>query len=440
MSIVSSVNLMSLMKWTILLMSLIAYESASGGLVGDKSSLRHTVRDLEGANDKITYTLRIVLKGNGFVRSMSDGQQTGAIVCGTRCSAGYYSRKVVTLVATPAAGFAFAGWSGGGCIGSTPCSLAIVKSKAITANFVSLPSAPAVTVPPLPPETPFPENAPKTADGDAILAYGPSGTALTRMRNPPADPTTALGKCAALVTFCYRKGVGSVDSCMASAPKCATNEPWNEESACCAAACQDKYAQARKGGADEATALTDSLFEAPSCMPQADTQYDAAAILPMLKARRVELVNMHNGLRALHCAQPLQWSRKLAHGAQAYAEQQAAAGCQLVHSPDALASKVGENLAILPSARDDIGVAVAAWYGEAASYDFSNPGFSSTTGHFSQLVWKSSRLLGCGAAACGDGRQFVVCNYNSPGNITNVPGAFGENVQAEPVPPASCPQ
>jgi len=48
------------------------------------------------------------------------------------------------------------------------------------------------------------------------------------------------------------------------------------------------------------------------------------------------------------------------------------------------------------------------------------------TGHFSQVVWKSSRELGVGKAKTPDGRQvFVVCVYFPAGNYV---GRYKENV------------
>lgn len=68
--------------------------------------------------------------------------------------------------------------------------------------------------------------------------------------------------------------------------------------------------------------------------------------------------------------------------------------------------------------------AVEAWYSEIKDYKFSNPSFSNTTGHFTQVIWKHSKELGVGMAI-KNGRAFVVANYDPPGNFQ---GKFSENV------------
>ncbi len=80
--------------------------------------------------------------------------------------------------------------------------------------------------------------------------------------------------------------------------------------------------------------------------------------------------------------------------------------------------------------------AVEGWGNERSEYDFDAQEFSKETGHFTQLVWKNTELLGCGRARCGGGGQnagedevsgwYVVCEYYPPGNVQ---GAFAENVQ-----------
>lgn len=80
-----------------------------------------------------------------------------AIECGATCSHVYENGAPVTLTATPAEGFEFAGWSGGGCSGAGPCEVSMYVNQTVTASFVR-PPAPGPEVPPSsgPPPRPTP--------------------------------------------------------------------------------------------------------------------------------------------------------------------------------------------------------------------------------------------------------------------------------------------
>ena len=65
------------------------------------------------------------------------------------------------------------------------------------------------------------------------------------------------------------------------------------------------------------------------------------------------------------------------------------------------------------------------WYDEVAMYNFTQPGFSSATGHFTQVVWKATTQVGCGVAMSNDGGVYGVCQYTPPGNYNN---EFVQNV------------
>jgi hypothetical protein len=83
---------------------------------------------------------------------------------------------------------------------------------------------------------------------------------------------------------------------------------------------------------------------------------------------------------------------------------------EMAHSTSDQRPGCGENLAMNSdtNALSTTNVATQMWYDEVTSpgYDFENPGFDSGTGHFTQVVWKSSTKLGCGISGV-----YVVCRY-----------------------------
>ena len=96
--------------------------------------------------------------------------------------------------------------------------------------------------------------------------------------------------------------------------------------------------------------------------------------------------------------------------------------------------KVGENIftctSILKTScyEDNSTKPVDEWYNEIEFYNFTDPGFSLNTAHFTQIVWKETTKIGCGASVASDGVTYkVVCNYYKPGNMIDST-IFSENV------------
>ncbi|ODQ79720.1 hypothetical protein BABINDRAFT_28095, partial [Babjeviella inositovora NRRL Y-12698] len=125
-----------------------------------------------------------------------------------------------------------------------------------------------------------------------------------------------------------------------------------------------------------------------------------------------------NAKRALHGVPPLVWNSTMATYANNYGNSAYHCNGVLVHS----GGPYGENLA---AGYSTVG-AVEAWYDEIANYNFADPGFSSNTGHFTQLVWKSSTQLGCAYIDCTTiWGEYVICEFAPPGNIN---GEYAQNV------------
>ncbi|EXJ96443.1 hypothetical protein A1O1_01569 [Capronia coronata CBS 617.96] len=142
---------------------------------------------------------------------------------------------------------------------------------------------------------------------------------------------------------------------------------------------------------------------------------------------RTSVLNSTNFYRYEHNASYIYWNETLARYAQSYSEK-----CVWEHSH----GRYGENLA---QGFGNVTAAVEAWGNERKDYDFSNSnptGFTEETGHFTQLVWKSTQATGCGWTDC-DGKNnvsgvFLVCEYWPPGNVVGQNNYwFKQNVDAE---------
>ncbi|XP_017553191.1 uncharacterized protein glipr2 isoform X2 [Pygocentrus nattereri] len=137
-----------------------------------------------------------------------------------------------------------------------------------------------------------------------------------------------------------------------------------------------------------------------------------------------EFLQAHNTYRKQHGATPLTINRDLCHSAQAWAEHLLSIKT-LKHSK----ADYGENLyytwSSMPKTLKGC-EAVDSWYSEIKDYNFKKPGFTSGTGHFTQVVWKDTKEVGFGVATDG-AAIFVVGQYLPAGNITN-PGYFEKNV------------
>ncbi|MBP7901380.1 MAG: hypothetical protein KA015_01045 [Spirochaetes bacterium] len=139
------------------------------------------------------------------------------------------------------------------------------------------------------------------------------------------------------------------------------------------------------------------------------------------QAFRDNVLLRHNFYRKKHSAPDLQWSNEIEKYAQQWADKLASENKMYHRQPN----KYGENIYWISGGDSNGQDAVDAWYSEIKQYNFNKPGFSMATGHFTQLVWKGSTLIGCGKAKSKNGGIYVVCNYSAPGNYS---GKFKENV------------
>ena len=136
-------------------------------------------------------------------------------------------------------------------------------------------------------------------------------------------------------------------------------------------------------------------------------------------------LDTHNKYRQKHHVGNLVLSKDLCNIAQKYAESLARSG-NFAHSSNTYnGNPLGENLFACYGMKITGKTMTDDWYNEISSYNFNRPGFSSGTGHFTQVVWKGSKQVGFGYAQASDGYYYGVANYYPAGNYMN---EFEDNV------------
>lgn len=135
------------------------------------------------------------------------------------------------------------------------------------------------------------------------------------------------------------------------------------------------------------------------------------------------LLAAHNAERARIGVPSMGWDPALAADARVWADELAATG-RFEHSPDEPGKPLqGENLwagtprAFAPESMVGLWVAEKSDYRPGAFPNNSRSGNVEKVGHYTQLIWRSSRRVGC-ATAVGRDEEFLVCRYSDAGNIT----------------------
>lgn len=123
------------------------------------------------------------------------------------------------------------------------------------------------------------------------------------------------------------------------------------------------------------------------------------------------MLDAQNVIRARVGVPPLIWSAALAEAAQDWADYLVAAGA-FFHSPD---NRYGENLYAISGGAASLNDVVSAWASESAGYDVRSDACTGVCGHYTQIVWRTTRELGC-AVATDVEREVWVCEYDPPGN------------------------
>ncbi|KAB2016509.1 hypothetical protein ERO13_D08G095500v2 [Gossypium hirsutum] len=131
----------------------------------------------------------------------------------------------------------------------------------------------------------------------------------------------------------------------------------------------------------------------------------------------LEFLFTHNLVRATKWEPLLFWDFQLEKYARWWALQRKA-DCKLQHSFPEGDFKLGENIYWGSGSAWRPGDAVSAWSEEEKYYDYATNSCQEgqMCGHYTQIVWKNTRRIGCARVVCDTGDVFMTCNYDPPGN------------------------
>lgn len=134
------------------------------------------------------------------------------------------------------------------------------------------------------------------------------------------------------------------------------------------------------------------------------------------------LLAAHNAERETAGLPPMAWDRELERRAQAWADHLAADHILEHHVPARGAAAEGENLWAGTAGYFSPDQMVGGWIAEKPHFingvfpSISTDGHWEHVGHYSQLMWRNTRRIGCATARSGQ-TDYLVCRYQSAGNI-----------------------
>lgn len=128
----------------------------------------------------------------------------------------------------------------------------------------------------------------------------------------------------------------------------------------------------------------------------------------------------HNRERQALGVEPLRWNPSLAASARQWADHLSATQ-RFEHAPERADDPEGENLWAGTRGYYAVEAMVDGWVREKRYFrpgtfpDNSTTGHVSDVGHYTQLVWRQTRQVGC-AVATGAREDVLVCRYAEAGN------------------------
>lgn len=137
------------------------------------------------------------------------------------------------------------------------------------------------------------------------------------------------------------------------------------------------------------------------------------------------LLEEHNRAREDVGVPHLEWSNRLAREAHDWAEHLARQG-RMIHATREQRGGTGENLWMGYAGYYGPDVMVGGFVAERQHFrngtfpQVSRTGNWRDVGHYTQVIWRGTREVGC-AVARGETNDFLVCRYFPAGNVYNQP-------------------
>lgn len=129
---------------------------------------------------------------------------------------------------------------------------------------------------------------------------------------------------------------------------------------------------------------------------------------------RNSILNEHNKERAILGIENLMWDYDIASYAQEWALHLAEENNGIYHRE---MNAFGENISWMSNSEENLARGVDLWNEEKVYFNYKPIGNDwADAGHYTQVIWRSTKKVGCGCAQGASGATFFVCNYDPPGN------------------------
>ncbi|KAB1208617.1 Basic form of pathogenesis-related protein 1 [Morella rubra] len=124
-----------------------------------------------------------------------------------------------------------------------------------------------------------------------------------------------------------------------------------------------------------------------------------------------DFLDAHNEARASVGVGPMTWDDKLATDALNYAKKRIN-DCAMEHSMGPYSENIAGGIASTTAVEG-----VNLWVEEKKFYDYkSNSCVGGECRHYTQVIWRDTKYVGCARVYCKTGGIFIICDYDPPGN------------------------